>query len=143
MNAIVESRIERLEEGGALFLRAAKRFRVELDAKLRSTGMTACQYFLLNTLTEHGGMTQGALSQMTGVDRTALVSVIDELEEKKFVTRNEIPEDRRANRVELTETGKHAFEKSQEHFLVQQDSFLNGLNSGEIHTLNSLLRRLV
>ena len=94
MESTIQNRLtpsEQLDEGGALFLRAAKRFRVELDAKLRECGVSACQYFLLNTLVEHGGMTQGALSQLTGIDRTALVSIIDDIEEKNWVTRNEVP----------------------------------------------------
>lgn len=124
-------------------MRAAKRFKLELDAKLRSTtGISYCEYFLLNTLEEHGGMTQGTLSQLTGIDRTAIVSVIDGLEEKNWVSRNEIPEDRRANRVEMTEVGKRTFENSREHFLSHQDRFLNRLSSTEIQTLNGLLRRL-
>jgi DNA-binding MarR family transcriptional regulator len=136
------SSIQLLDDGGTLLIRAAKRLRAELDAKLKPTGISACQYFLLNTLYHHGGMTQGSLSQLTGVDRTGLVSILDEIENKKWVTRNEVPEDRRANRIELTTEGLQAYERCQEIFLSQQENFLNRLSHAEIHVLNDMLRRL-
>ena len=132
-----------LDDGGTLFIRAAKRFRIELDAQLRLQGVSACQYHLMNSIREHGGMTQGSLAQLTGIDRTALVSVIDELEAKEWVTRNEVPGDRRANRVELTDLGTRVLEKSMLTFQSFQQTFLGRLNSDEINTLNELLRRLV
>jgi len=134
--------VESLLVDASLLVRVAKRFRNEMESHFKGTGLNSCQFWVLHRLDQHGGMTQGALSALAGVDRTALVSLLDELEEKNCVTRNAIPDDRRANLIELTSKGREVLDESRRVYGTFQRSFFSGLTDQEKQNLNAHLEKL-
>jgi MarR family transcriptional regulator, transcriptional regulator for hemolysin len=66
-------------------------------------------YYVLTLICYHDGkLTQTALADMLGKDKSALVSIIDNLSEKGFVYREVNPADRREHLLKVTEKAKTA-----------------------------------
>src|SRR5882762_9696465 len=62
-------------------------------------------YGILASLTDVGPAAQAALADRIGVDRSDMVSLLDELEEHRYVVRRPDQTDRRRKIVEITGTG--------------------------------------
>ena len=66
-------------------------------------------YYVLTLICYHDGkLTQKALGEMLGKDKSAMVSIIDNLSEKGFVYREINPADRREHLLSVTEKAKKA-----------------------------------
>jgi DNA-binding MarR family transcriptional regulator len=76
------------------------------------------------------------------IDRTTMVSLIDDLERKGYVLRQRHPRDRRAYLVQPTATGHAAKEQAIAILDEQQSRFLAPLTSAQRHQLGALLTRL-
>src|SRR5215471_15885109 len=66
------------------------------------------QVGILTMVTELEPMTQADLSDALGIDRTTMVALLDDLEDKGHVTRQRHPRDRRAFLIQPTGTGRRA-----------------------------------
>lgn len=67
-------------------------------------GITRPQWRVIAGLYGNNGMTQTELSQLTDIARSPLGKIIDQLEKKNFIERKGDPDDRRINRLYLTES---------------------------------------
>ena len=68
--------------------------------------LTPRQYAVLNMIEELPGSDQANLSNMTAVDKTTLVKIIDRLVDKGWVTRTRSETDRRVNHLHVTDSGR-------------------------------------
>ena len=68
-------------------------------------GITSAQFIVLMHLDGYKSESQRCLSQITGIDRTTIVGIIDRLERKGLVARTKVAEDRRVRRIVLTQCG--------------------------------------
>ena len=68
--------------------------------------ITPVQFAALFTIREHPGLEQATLARLIAFDRSTVGSVIDRLEEKKFVLRKTAKHDRRANLLYATDAGE-------------------------------------
>src|SRR5437879_12980455 len=73
---------------------------------LLAVDLTMPQFKALVLLDAHGSMTAGALARSLGVGLSTMTGIVDRIREQGLVTRGEDPDDRRATRVQLTETGR-------------------------------------
>jgi DNA-binding MarR family transcriptional regulator len=87
-------------------------------------------------------MTQKALGDRLRIDRTTMVTLLDDLEAKGHVVRERHPSDRRAFLVHPTEAGRAAKERAIAILDQQQRRFLAPLNAAERRQLGTLLKRL-
>ena len=78
----------------------------DFKEEFEGCGITPPQFILLAFLWEKEGLSQVELSQVTKIDRASMVGIIDRLEKSGFLTRQTCSEDRRINRVWLTDKGK-------------------------------------
>src|SRR5262245_11004916 len=125
-----------------LLYRAAETSHSLANAMLAEIGLSARQAGILTMVTEVGPMTQKALGDALRIDRTTMVTLLDDLEEKGYVVRQRHPRDRRAFLVHATDSGRLAKLDAVRILDEQQRRFLEPLTIAERRVLAGLLRRL-
>jgi DNA-binding MarR family transcriptional regulator len=109
---------------------------------LAEMGLSARQAGILTMVTELEPMTQKALGDALRIDRTTMVALLDDLEEKGYVARQRHPRDRRAFLVHPTDSGRAAKVAAVRILDEQQRRFLAPLTHAERSQLAALLTRL-
>ena len=97
---------------------------------------------VLNLLAE-GPISQQALGEQLGIDRTTMVELIDELEAQGVVVRRRNPADRRSYALSLTPRGRTVQKRASRAFDGAADEFLNALKPAERQALMDMLRKLI
>jgi DNA-binding MarR family transcriptional regulator len=100
-------------------------------------------YGVLASLADLGPASQGPLADRLCLDRSDLVTFLDELEGRGLVVRTADPTDRRRKIVQLTPAGETLLAGLDELVFAADDELLAGLNAEERATLVRLLQRLL
>jgi DNA-binding MarR family transcriptional regulator len=108
------------------------------DAELRKQ-----HYGILASLADRGPATQAPLADRLGLDRSDLVSLLDDLEARKYVVRRADPGDRRRKIVEITARGGAMLKKLDQLIFAADDEMLAVLTPEERATLARLLERIL
>ncbi len=109
---------------------------------LAEMALSARQVGILTMVTELEPMTQKALGDALRIDRTTMVTLLDDLEDKGYVARQRHPRDRRAFLVHPTDSGRIAKIAAVQILDEQQRRFLAPLTPAECRQLAGLLTRL-
>jgi DNA-binding MarR family transcriptional regulator len=126
-----------------LLFRASAMSLTLANEMLAPMGLNARQAGILTMVTELEPMTQRVLGDALGIDRTTMVALLDDLEEKGHVTRQRHPRDRRAFLVQPTNSGRRAQAAAVRILDEQQSRFLAPLTSAERGQLADLIKRLL
>ena len=113
---------------------------VESDALAR-VGTGIKQQAALDVLTEEGPMSQQRLGQRLGIDRTTIVTVVDDLENAGLVERTRDRADRRAHIVTPTRSGQTKQRHGHRAVQEAERALLPGFTDDERRTLIGLLAR--
>ena len=97
---------------------------------------------VLNLLAE-GPISQQAVGEQLGIDRTTVVELIDELEQQGVVVRRRNPADRRSYALTLTPKGQTVQKRAAGVFDAAADEFFDALEPAERQVLLDMLRRLI
>jgi MarR family transcriptional regulator, lower aerobic nicotinate degradation pathway regulator len=100
-------------------------------------------YAVLASLQEFGPASQAALSRRTGIYRSDLVAVINELASRGLVERAPDPADRRRNVITMTPHGRRHLRQLDRLVATIQDELLAPLTQPERDQLVGLLTRLL
>lgn len=100
-------------------------------------------YAVLATLDEFGPASQAELSSRTGIYRSDLVAVMNELADRRLVERSPDPADRRRNLVTLTEPGRRQLLRLDTLLADVEDEVLAPLTPTQREQLTRLLTTLV
>jgi DNA-binding MarR family transcriptional regulator len=92
---------------------------------------------------EGGSLSQQAIGERLRIDRTTMVSLIDDLERAGHVKRERNPDDRRAYVITLTTAGKKAQARAEQAVDAHALEFFGRLSEPERQELHRLLARLV
>lgn len=87
-------------------------------------------------------LTQSDLGKRLVITRASVTSVLDKLEAKALVTREDVPGNRRIFHVELTPKGRRLVEEVEPVYRQAIHRALSGLNEKECRVLIGLLDRL-
>ncbi|MEU6238494.1 MarR family winged helix-turn-helix transcriptional regulator [Kitasatospora sp. NPDC047058] len=109
---------------------------------LAAEGARKWHFVVLVALTDGGPASQSTLSRRTGVYRSDMVAVLNDLAARGFVERAPDPEDRRRNVVTVTAAGRGYLHRLDEIVDRAQDELLAPLSRTERATLTGLLTRL-
>lgn len=110
---------------------------------LSAIGARKWHYAVLAALADGGPGSQAALSRRSGLYRSDLVAVINELAENGYVERRPDPDDRRRNVVTVTDAGRDRLGQLDRVVAGLNDQLLAPLSAGERDQLIALLTRLV
>lgn len=100
-------------------------------------------YGVLASLADLGPASQGPLADRLCLDRSDLVTFLDELEARRLVVRAADPTDRRRKIVEITPAGEELLAGLDELVFAADDELLAGLSAEERATLVRLLQRIL
>jgi DNA-binding MarR family transcriptional regulator len=96
-------------EAPSHLMRRCQQFYGDLYAREYGTrDLTKQQFTVLAALEHHEGVSQTALVEVTGIDRSTLAEMIRRMLDKGLISRQRTEEDQRANAVAITTTGRKA-----------------------------------
>jgi DNA-binding MarR family transcriptional regulator len=104
-------------------------------------GMHLKQATMLAALRDRGELPQTVLCDMMKLTQNTVVTWLNELEEKGYVTRNRDPEDRRKHIVVLSTRGAQALEHAESELRRIEDDALSALTADERGQLRKLLAK--
>lgn len=129
------------EFAGQLLFRLWRASHTRTAEALNSIGLTPALFALLNVLGGRDGAIQQQLSSDMGIDPSAMVTLIDELERAGLAARRRRPNDRRAWEVTITAKGRRTLERARRYAAQVEDEVLGGLTAADRDQLLMLLRR--
>jgi DNA-binding MarR family transcriptional regulator len=81
----------------------ARLMRTSFDRRVKALGLTRSQWWVLNHLFRNNGATQSELAEILEIEKATLGRLLDRMEAKRWIRREEHANDRRAKRVYLTD----------------------------------------
>jgi len=127
---------------GFLLAKAYQRACALYKEKFDCYNLTPQQFGLLRFLWEEDGLTQVELSNRSQIDRTTIGGLIDRLEQSGLLVRLPHPEDRRAYRISLTDSGKKLEQELTPLAEELHQAILARLSPEEIASLTAILQKL-
>lgn len=127
---------------GALLTIAARTGQELAKRRLTPMGLSVQLCGVLNLIAE-GAISQQALGEQLGIDRTTVVELIDQLEQQGVVVRRRNPADRRSYALSLTPKGRTVQKRAAGAFDAAADEFFGPLTPGEQQALMDMLRRMI
>jgi DNA-binding MarR family transcriptional regulator len=94
---------------------------------------------LLTLLRDRGATNQQGLAEALGLDPSNVVGLLNELEDRRLVTRRRDPADRRRHIVELSELGGTELGLAERRLACVEDQVFRALNAEERAQLHHLL----
>jgi DNA-binding MarR family transcriptional regulator len=116
---------------GFLLNDVARLMRTVYDRRVKSLGLTRSQWWVLNHLYRNDGVTQTELADLLEIEKPTLGRLLDRLEAKGWVRREDDAADRRAWRVHLTDEVEPAMRELRTVAAELRRDALAGLSAAE------------
>jgi MarR family transcriptional regulator, lower aerobic nicotinate degradation pathway regulator len=121
----------------------SKRARADVQLALAEHGLATSDHGVLVALGDFGALSQQQLADRLGADKSHVVRLIDQLEQRGLITRAADPTDRRRHRIELTPAGRALLQAVTPIAEEVEAAHLKALSAAERRTLASLLQRVL
>ncbi len=128
---------------GAQLKHVQLRFFELAAAALAPTGINGREAAVLRAVDNPQPLAQGEIARRMGIDRTTMVALIDDLQERGLVQRRQDPDDRRRNVVELTDAGQDITRQAARAGQQAERTFLSPLSASEAQQFKKILRALL
>ena len=112
------------------------------NAALAGVGLRARHYAVLQVAAVPGGSSQRQLGLDLGLDPSAVVSLVDDLQKAGLVARTPDPADRRARVINATDRGLAVLRKAAPMVADAVGSMTDPLGADEVELLRGLLQRV-
>jgi MarR family transcriptional regulator for hemolysin len=126
----------------ARIARLARMLRHEFDEQLSSHGLTGVQMGLLTRLARSEGLVQADLGRRMAIEPATLTGIVQRLEREGWLRRSGDADNRRLQRVWLTEKARTALPTLLRIQNRYRRRALAGLDAGELAQLENLLSRI-
>lgn len=115
-----------------------------IAAELRKRGvpLTPEQFLLIDLLWNQGPMSQQQLADQMQKDKNSVTKLVDAIERKGFVVRQQNALDRRSNTLVLTEKALELRDGAKQKGISILDEMLDGIGEEELRTFLTTLRKL-
>ena len=115
-----------------------------IAAKLRQMDvpLTPEQFILIDLLWNQGSMSQQQLADQMQKDKNSVTKLVDALERKGFVVREQNRQDRRSNTLVLTEKAEGLKQGAKQKGISILDEMLIGISEEELRTFLVTLGKL-
>lgn len=127
----------------SLLHRAAQCADWHVERRLARLQLTARQFAVLDAINRSPGLRQTELGVTTGIDRSTIVNIVDRLERRGLVVRNQAPFDRRAVALLLSIEGQHTVAKARPLVEAVHAQLLAGLPEKFRPEIQALLVALI
>jgi DNA-binding MarR family transcriptional regulator len=97
---------------------------------------------MFQVIAANPGLGQSRLAEATGVDRSTIVNVVNQLEGRGLILREPSPTDKRSHCLRLTDEGVVALRRMEALIQRHEEGFTKVLTADEQHFLIRLLTRL-
>jgi DNA-binding MarR family transcriptional regulator len=112
-------------------------------AVLAPLGVNGREAAVLRAIDDTSALSQGEIARRMDVDRTTMVALIDDLQDKGLVERRQDPRDRRRNVVELTAVGRDTVRRAADLAAQAERTFLSRLSAADAEQFRKTLRTLL
>ena len=115
-----------------------------IAAKLRQKNvpLTPEQFLLIDLLWNQGPMSQQQLADQMQKDKNSVTKLVDAIERKGFVYRQQNASDRRSNTLVLTEKALELRDHAKQKGISILDEMLEGISEAELRSFLSTLNKL-
>ncbi|MEM7425674.1 MAG: MarR family transcriptional regulator [Pseudomonadota bacterium] len=127
---------------GFLVHDVARLMRTMYDRRMAPLGLTRAQWWVLNHLFFHQGISQTELASLLDIEKAALGRLLDRMEAKGWIERRQDDQDKRAKRIFLTENVQPTLQVMRDQAAVTRDEAVRSLSAAERETLTEILRRM-
>lgn len=128
---------------GSDLARLVRAWRALIDDRLKPLELTQTHWVTLHNINMlPPEQSQIQLAKAIGIEQPSLVRTLDQLEEKKLITRQTCASDRRAKRIKLTEEAEPIISEMESVIDSTRKEILSGMSSAEIEQLGGMLSRL-
>ena len=109
---------------------------------LETHGLSMWGYSVLVALDRSAIRTQAALADAIGADKTRIIAILDELQDKGLIERAADPQDRRARLLEITTEGRRVKEATQAAIQRGEERWLGTLSATDRAVFLRVLEQL-
>ena len=115
-----------------------------IAAKLRKAQvpLTPEQFMLIDLLWNQGPMSQQQVADQMQKDKNSVTQLVDAIERKGFVVRQQSATDRRSNVLILTDKGIELRDEAKQRGISILDEMLEGISEEELRTFLATLQKL-
>ncbi len=127
---------------GFLVHDVARLMRTMYDRRMAPLGLTRSQWWVLNHLYFHQGISQTDLASLLDIEKATVGRLLDRLEAKGWVDRKNDAQDKRTKRVYLTEQVQPTLQIMRDMAAVTRDEAVRTLSKTERKQLRAMLQRM-
>jgi DNA-binding MarR family transcriptional regulator len=111
--------------------------------RMVSSSTSTVQFGVLSFLANNEGASQQELSQGMDVDRSTMAAIVQRLEREGLIRRDRDSDDRRRNRLVLTDLGRRTREQLQPLAIAEEHELAGALSEEEKDQLRMLLKKVL
>lgn len=126
-----------------LITMTSQSLRSRADQWLKRQGLTIEQFIILKELLLRPRQMQRTLSISCSKSAANITRILDRLEKKKYIIRDNNPEDRRSSLVELTEAGKLICDEVDQQFQIFSDMIMEGIDGKKQAMASEILNKVI
>ncbi|MEZ5792855.1 MAG: MarR family winged helix-turn-helix transcriptional regulator [Nitratireductor sp.] len=122
--------------------RANLAVQAEIRATLEKSGFRTAGFSALVLICDMPDMTQTQLAAALSIERSGVVLIVDDLENRDLITRNKVEGDRRTYALRATLAGLRMRDKVMEQVRATENRLVTGLSEDEIAIARKVLNHI-